>query len=478
MAKKIFRCGPIMTLFSTQRNINYFRTNNGNPFALKSVLNYFKIDTHKLPLKCCARFPQTIQFSSNDRNEQCLVSISVVQCSENESSDFAATAGSHSSRKCTAIFHELRLPTPTKAFAPFSQECFGQRTTPSPAAIQRTTPHPGRTTARQGMTTTRPKTTTRPRTTTKPVQSAKLVSVSPAGKTTPRGSPVKPAVVASPVVAVAGKAQTTRTTPKSNVKATTPARAVAVSVRTTSRQLTTIRTTLRTTPKNSKLVDARGTTQRTTTKTPTYSPTKLRSGVLMTTTRPPARPITTTMTNHPAGRTSTTSKPISTVPIVHTSIGMPATRSTYGSPFGAISNFGSLFPPMGNLTIPEPVVTEPPVTTTTTNVTDSSPNPNLGTTPTALLETSESTTTDSSITTTTTTITAPEYELDGWMSTNDEDEESPAEATGIDGTGPTRKKLKRRIRVNPETGQRQVMKRRKVVKAAAGEVADEVEVAQ
>ncbi|XP_062712508.1 mucin-2 isoform X3 [Aedes albopictus] len=301
MAKKIFRCGPIMTLFSTQRNINYFRTNNGNPFALKSVLNYFKIDTHKLPLKCCARFPQTIQFSSNDRNEQCLVSISVVQCSENESSDFAATAGSHSSRKCTAIFHELRLPTPTKAFAPFSQECFGQRTTPSPAAIQRTTPHPGRTTARQGMTTTRPKTTTRPRTTTKPVQSAKLVSVSPAGKTTPRGSPVKPAVVASPVVAVAGKAQTTRTTPKSNVKATTPARAVAVSVRTTSRQLTTIRTTLRTTPKNSKLVDARGTTQRTTTKTPTYSPTKLRS--------PPARPITTTMTNHPAGRTSTTSKP-------------------------------------------------------------------------------------------------------------------------------------------------------------------------
>lgn len=51
------------------------------------------------------------------------------------------------------------------------------------------------------------------------------------------------------------------------------------------------------------------------------------------------------------------------------------------------------------------------------------------------------------------------------------------EATGIDGTGPTRKKLKRRIRVNPETGQRQVMKRRKVVKAAAGEAA-EVEVAQ
>lgn len=153
-------------------------------------------------------------------------------------------------------------------------------------------------------------------------------------------------------------------------------------------------------------------------------------------------------------------------------------QQSFQSPY--FGNFGSLLPPIGNLTIPEPVATAsaPPVTTTTANVTidtDSARDLDPVTTPGTLLETS-GTTTDSSITTTTmTTMTSPDYELDE-TSTNEE-EESLAEAAEVDGTGPTRRKLKRRIRVNPETGQRQVMKRRKVVKAVTGEAA-EVEMSQ
>lgn len=42
----------------------------------------------------------------------------------------------------------------------------------------------------------------------------------------------------------------------------------------------------------------------------------------------------------------------------------------------------------------------------------------------------------------------------------------PGEMTS---SAPTRKKIKRRIRINPETGQRQVMKRRKVPKTVVEE---------
>ncbi|XP_021711647.1 proteoglycan 4-like isoform X2 [Aedes aegypti] len=277
--------------------------------------------------------------------------------------------------------------------------CFGQQRT-TPHSGQRTTPHSGqRTTPQPTRTTTRPRTTLGVR--GAPAQSGKLVNASPVRQTTPARVQSANIIKPQPVNPFARPLMTTRTTPRSNGKVTTTLRSPTAT-------RTTTRITTRTTQKNSKLVDGRGTTPKITTRT------------------------TTKMATRTTPRQATTTKKIGFKP-VFTSVTLPGI-SLFGNP----SFFGMplSFPTTNNWT--DPVATVPSSNFTDNELTESVVEP------VTVAAANTSTTVEFSTSSTT------EYEIV---------ETSTTEPTTME---PTRKKLKRRIRINAETGQRQVVKRRKV----------------